>query len=72
MDFLKTCDPFKVRGSSGKGGKYWGEVETEENAVIAPNQSEREQMPQAVAPAKGPSAYAKAKPELKNMYNMFG
>jgi hypothetical protein len=72
VDFLKTCDPFKVRGSSGRGGKYWGAVESEETATIATGQFEREQMPQAVAPAKGSSAFGKANPELKSMFNVFG
>lgn len=72
VEFLKTCDPFKVRGSSGRGGKYWGAVESEEVATIVPGQLEREQMPQAVAPAKSPAAHGKASPELKSMFNIFG
>jgi len=61
-----------VRGSSGRGGKYWGAVETEETVTIAPGKFEREQIPQAVAPAKGSSAFKKASPELKSMFNVFG
>lgn len=72
VEFLKTCDPFKVRGSSGKGGKYWGAVESEESVTIAPGQFEREQMPPAVAPAKESAAHGKANPELKSMFNVFG
>jgi hypothetical protein len=41
IEFLKTCDPFKVRGGSGRGGKFWGAVEVEETTP-KPDESQRE------------------------------
>ncbi|XP_059473276.1 uncharacterized protein LOC132195353 [Neocloeon triangulifer] len=47
IDLLKTCDPFKVRGSAGRAGKYWGAAEVDEEK--APESAQLNVAPKNVA-----------------------